>query len=105
MTTSFISETAPDKKARYTIDMSAAARATLSDISKRFKLTQGEVLEVLLDQTGNIDIDLEIEIALVAKREQKVAERTPVKELQKQLKGMTRAQLEAALKAATEVKS
>jgi len=86
---------------RFSIELGDEHRRQLAGYAKSYKLSQGEVLEVLLDR---MTLDNELGVALTARREQKVAARSPKKELYQQLKNLTPAQIAAALAAAHQVK-
>lgn len=98
--------TTPAKETvRYTIETLPATRDCLATIAKQFKLSQGDVIDVLLEQNKAV---LEpLAAALAAKREHKVKARvsrmSPKQALYQQIKSLSPAQLEAALKAAKEV--
>jgi len=89
------------QRTRYSIDIDGPHREQLAAIAKAYKLSQGEVIETLLDYAGEDD---GIKPLFVAKREAKVAARKPKNALYQKFKGLTPAQLEAALKAAEQVK-
>jgi hypothetical protein len=90
--------TTPDTRTRFSIDLDDNHRFSLALIAKTFKITQGEVIETMLDQMGTPTGELAA--AMTAKREAKVARRAPNKELYKQFKNMSADQLQAALDAA-----
>lgn len=78
------------ERVRFSIDMPADYQAKLAELAKRFKITQGEAVQVMLDQ-----IRLLPEAPFVAKREEKVAARQPRKDLYKKLKSLSPEQLAA----------
>lgn len=89
--------TTPEPRPRFSIDLNEPQRAALNALAKEHKITQGEVVEVLLDRAV---LDNGLSAALTARREAKVARRAPKKELYKQFKNLTPDQLQAALEAA-----
>lgn len=88
----------PDARTRFSIDLDDNHRSSLNLIAKTFKITQGEVIEVMLDQMGTPTGELAA--AFTARRDAKVARRAPKKELYKQFKNLSAEQLQAALEAA-----
>lgn len=66
-----------DGKERFAIECDPTTREKLYDTAKRFKLTQGEVLEVIFGET---DVAAAYGKQLWALRAQKVRERTEAKE-------------------------
>lgn len=88
-----------DARTRFSIDLNERHRDALAAIAKSYKITQGEVIEVLLDRADTTGDHL-LGAALMAKRTSKVARRAPKKELYKQFKNLTPEQLQVALEAA-----
>lgn len=86
---------------RYTIVLSAAHQDKLAAVAKQFKISQGEVIEELLDHAAGLESMAE---RFTARREEKVAGRTSKKELLGKLKSLPAEEL-AALLAQTGVKA
>lgn len=93
-------QSAAKERQRFSIELGDDHRDVLAGTAKTYKVTQGEVIEVLLDRMTH---DNGLCAALAAKREEKVAARRPKKDLMDQLKNLTPAQLAAALAAAHQV--
>lgn len=81
-----------EERIRFSIDMFEASRTQLVALAKQHKITQGEVLEVLLARAA---LDNGLAAALDAQREAKVMARNPKKAILERLKGMTAEQLAA----------
>lgn len=92
------------QKTRYSIDMDDEHREKLATLAKRYKITQGEAIEVMLDFVEHAD---QIAPAMMARREAKLAARKeakaarePAKALAKELLTLSPEQLAAALETA-----
>lgn len=77
---------------RYTLILSETHKEKLKKVAKTYSITQGEVVEVLLDQMnlGLLGGHLE------AKRKTKTSDRVSQRSVIEQLKGLTPEQLKAA---------
>ncbi len=89
------------RKKRFSIDLDLTHQASLAMIAKTFKITQGEVVAIMLDHMG--DPTPELAAAFRQRRDEKVAARGPRKDLYQQFRNLTPAQMEAALAAAAAV--
>ena len=78
------------ERTRYTIDVTHPAREALSEMAKFYRITQGEVIEVLMERAS---LDNGLGAALVAKREAKVLARNPKKAILDRLKNLSADQL------------
>lgn len=81
-----------EERVRFSIDMAEESRAQLTVMAKRHKITQGEVLEVLLSRAA---LDNGLAAVLDAQRDAKVMARNPKKAILDRLKGLTAEQLAA----------
>lgn len=81
---------------RFSISLPESHQARLGEIAKQYRITQGEVIETLLEFADHAALALRYQ----AVREEKVAARRPKKDLLKQLNGLTSEQLERLLKQA-----
>jgi F0F1-type ATP synthase delta subunit len=77
--------TEADKQSRYTVTVGKLAQARLGSIAKQFKISQGAVMEVLIE---NADIAA-LEEQLKARREQKVQSRGSKHKMLETLKKLT----------------
>lgn len=75
----------PDKQTRYTVVVGKLAQARLASIAKQFKISQGAVMEVMID---NVDVQV-LEDQFKARREQKVQSRGSKTELLEKMKKLT----------------
>lgn len=79
-----------EKLARYTIAVSEEHQASLSQLAKKHKLSQGEVIEVMLDRIAN---DNGAEEAFAARRHDKIVKRNSKKTLTGKIKSLTPEQI------------
>jgi Spy/CpxP family protein refolding chaperone len=75
----------PDKQTRYTVVVGKLAQARLASIAKQFKISQGAVMEVMIE---NVDVQA-LEEQFKARREQKVQSRGSKTELLEKIKKLT----------------
>jgi Spy/CpxP family protein refolding chaperone len=75
----------PDKQTRYTVVVGKLAQARLASIAKQFKISQGAVMEVMIE---NVDVQA-LEDQFKARREQKVQSRGSKTELLEKIKKLT----------------
>lgn len=87
---------------RKSLDMLPESWTELAQVAKKHKITQGEVVELMILILRNSASAAEV---FDKKRVAKVAARQPKKELNSLLRGMTPEQLSAALAAAKKVQS
>jgi hypothetical protein len=88
----------PKEPKRFTVVINAEAQERLAELAKHFKLSQGQVLEVLIDQ-----VDLAtLAHAFKARREEKVQTRATRRALRNTLETLTPAQRELLEQFATE---
>jgi hypothetical protein len=71
---------------RYTIDLAPAARTRLAELAKQYKLTQGEVIEVLVLSVRDMEPETLVDNLLRARRTEKEAERRQARELRERLR-------------------
>ena len=71
---------------RYTIDLSTDARERLNELAKTHKLTQGEVIEVLLSDLEEITEGSKFDLLFKWKRKAKLDARTRARELAAKLR-------------------
>lgn len=88
------------KTTRYTIDMDATARERLHRLAKAYQLTQGEVIEVLVDDIDMPEPDTVFDRLLKGKRQEKVAQRAAARETLAKLKNLPPDKLAAILERA-----
>jgi hypothetical protein len=74
-----------DKQTRYTVVVGKLAQARLASIAKQFKISQGAVMEVMIE---NVDVQA-LEEQFRARREQKVQSRGSKTELLEKIKKLT----------------
>jgi predicted GIY-YIG superfamily endonuclease len=86
---------------RYTIDIDPTAREELAAMATQYKLTQGEVIEVMLAFVRQAD---QMAPAMQTKREAKVADREKRRKLMATLRNMSPEQL-AELNAIAQAKA
>lgn len=78
---------------RYTIDLDPAARERLSKLAKAYQLTQGEVIEVLVEDIDTPEPDTFLDKMLKSKRQEKVEGRVKKRKLMGVLRKMSPEQL------------
>ncbi|MFT4064301.1 hypothetical protein [Paraburkholderia sp.] len=74
-----------EKESRYTVTVNKLAQSRLASIAKQFKISQGAVMEVLIE---NADISA-LEEQFRARREQKVQSRGTKSRMLEKLKSLT----------------
>jgi Spy/CpxP family protein refolding chaperone len=74
-----------DKQTRYTVVVGKLAQSRLASIAKQFKISQGAVMEVMIE---NVDVQA-LEEQFKARRELKVQSRGSKSELMNTLKALT----------------
>lgn len=78
---------------RYSIIVSPDRQERLADVAKQFHLSQGDVIEVLIDHMN----EQTLQQALVAKRDSKVERRGRKKDIDKAIERMTAEERQALL--------
>ncbi len=86
---------------RHTVVVSESYKGKLKAVAKTYHLTQGEVIEVLLDQMNLSQVGGHLE----ARRRSKETGRTTQKDVIDALKGLTPEQLKAAEEALAKIKA
>ena len=81
------------ERVRFSIDLEEPGRDTLASVAKSVRLTQGEVVDTLLEMYCKPVSD-ELLAALRQRREDKVAARTPKKKFMESIRDLSPEQLE-----------
>jgi hypothetical protein len=74
-----------EKESRYTVTVNKLAQSRLASIAKQFKISQGAVMEVLIE---NADVST-LEPHFIARRQQKVQSRGSKSKMLEALKNLT----------------
>ncbi|MFK3740942.1 hypothetical protein [Massilia sp. TN1-12] len=77
------------KTTRYTIDLDPAARDRLHRLAKAYQLTQGEVIEVLVEDIDMPEPDTLFDRLFKSKRQAKLAQRAAARETMAKLKSLS----------------
>ena len=88
------------KTTRYTIDLDPAARDRLHRLAKAYQLTQGEVIEVLVEDIDMPEPDTVFDRLLKSKRQAKLIQRAAAREAMAKLKSLSPDELAAVLERA-----
>jgi len=88
------------KTTRYTIDLDPVARDRLHRLAKAYQLTQGEVIEVLVEDIDMPEPDTLFDRLLKSKRQEKLAQRAAARETLAKLKNLPPDELAAILERA-----
>jgi hypothetical protein len=89
------------KTTRYTIDLDPAARDRLHRLAKAYQLTQGEVIEVLVEDIDMPEPDTVFDRLLKSKRLEKLAQRAAARETLAKLKSLPPEEMAAILERAS----
>lgn len=88
------------KTTRYTIDLDPTARERLHRLAKAYQLTQGEVIEVLVEDIDMPEPDTVFDRLLKSKRQEKLAQRAATRETLAKLKSLPPEEVAAILERA-----
>jgi hypothetical protein len=89
---------------RYTMIIPKTSKEKLEEIAKSYKITQGEVVEVLIDQAES-EGSASLGAAFIAKKSSKVKVKSSKRGIIEEMKGLTPAQLAQVQEAIRQAKA